>query len=67
MRRTRFLLALILTIGALGQRSVRSQNPPTVRIGLTQSAATVSLRAASAFTVQQNQTRTAKFTMVLGS
>ena len=65
MRRTRFLLALILTIGALGQRSVRSQNPPVVRIGLTQSAATVSLRAATAFTVQQNQTRTAKFTMVL--
>ncbi|PYS37613.1 MAG: hypothetical protein DMG14_20650, partial [Acidobacteria bacterium] len=63
--RKRCLLALFLTVGALYERPVRSQTAPTVRIGLTQNAATVSLRAANAFTIQQNRTRTAKFTMVL--
>src|SRR5262249_5825592 len=43
----------------------RSQTVPTVRIGLTQSAATVTLRASNAFTIQQNRTRTAKFTIAL--
>src|SRR2546422_8631485 len=63
--RTRFVLALLLTVGALYERSARSQTVPTVRIGLTQSATTVTLRAANAFTIQQNRTRTAKFMMVL--
>jgi peptidoglycan hydrolase-like amidase len=63
--RKRVVLALLLTVGAFYERSVRSQTVPTVRIGLTQNAATVSLRAANAFTIQQNRTRTAKFTPVL--
>src|SRR5262245_44143698 len=63
--RKRFLLVLLLTVGALFERPVRSQAVPTVRIGLTQNASTVALRSADLFTIQQNRTRTAKFTMVL--
>jgi peptidoglycan hydrolase-like amidase len=59
MRRFVFV-ALLLVISR-----AQAQNEPTVRIGLTQSAATVSLRAAAPFAIQQNRTRTAKFTMVL--
>lgn len=61
----RFVAAFLLLVGALYQSPVRSQTAPTVRIGLTQNAATVSLRSATPFTIQQNRTRTAKFTMVL--
>src|SRR4030095_2403035 len=63
--RKRFVVALLLTAGALYERPVRSQTVPTVRIGLTQNASTVSLRASTAFTIPQNRTRTAKFTPVL--
>jgi stage II sporulation protein D len=63
--RRRFIVALLLIIGALCDRPVRSQAVPTVRIGLNQNAATVSLRAATPFSIQQNTTRTARFTMVL--
>src|SRR5215471_16120627 len=63
--RKRVVLALLLTVGAFYERPVRSQAVPTVRIGLTQNVATVTLRAANAFTIQQNRTRTAKFTTVL--
>ena len=59
MRRFIFV-ALLLVISR-----AQAQNEPTVRIGLTQSAPTVSLRAAAPFSIQQNRTRTAKFTMVL--
>lgn len=54
------IAALLLTVGP-----GRSQTVPTVRIGLNQNASTVTLRSANAFTVQQNSTRTAKFTMAL--
>lgn len=54
------LAAVLLTISG-----AQAQNEPTIRIGLTQSAAAVSLRAASAFSIQQNRTRTAKFTMIV--
>jgi len=63
--RKRIAVALLLIIGALYERPGRSQTAPTVRIGLTQNASTVSIRSAQPFTVQQNQTRTAKFTMVV--
>src|SRR3989441_3162680 len=63
--RYRILLAFLLTVGALSERSARSQSPFTVRIGLTQSAAAVSLRSSDDFTIQQNRTRTAKLSMVL--
>ena len=63
--RKRILLALLLAITALYERPVRSQTVPTVRIGLSQNASTVSIRSSEAFTIQQNRTRTAKFTMIL--
>ena len=64
-KRIVWLLLLLLTVGALSERAVRSQAAPTVRIGLNQNASTVSLRASSPFVIQQNQTRTAKFTLVV--
>src|SRR5262249_3333536 len=63
--RLRFVLALFLTTGTLAERPAQSQSPSMVRIGLTQNATTVTIRGASAFTIQQNRTRTAKFTSVL--
>src|SRR5437870_4428346 len=63
--RKRILLALLLAITALYERPVRSQTVPTVRIGLSQNASTVSIRSSEAFAIQQNRTRTAKFTMIL--
>jgi len=56
---------VLLIAGALYEHPVRSQAPPTVRIGLNQNAAAVTLRAANPFTVQQERTRSAKFMMVL--
>jgi stage II sporulation protein D len=61
----RFLLALVLIAGAFIARPVRSQSVPTVRIGLSQNAQTVTLRSSDAFNIGQNRTRSAKFTMVL--
>src|SRR5579862_4085111 len=63
--RHRIMIALLLIAGALSARSARAQNPVIIRIGLTQNAAAVSLRSAEDFTIQQNRTRTAKFSMVL--
>jgi peptidoglycan hydrolase-like amidase len=60
MRRL-ILAALLLIVIARAQ----AQNEPNIRIGLTQNAQTVSLRAGTAFTVDSNRTRTAKFTMVV--
>src|SRR5205823_14527484 len=65
MMRKRIAVALLLIIGALCERPGGSQTAPPVRVGLTQNATTVSIRSAQPFTVQQNQTRTAKFTMVV--
>ena len=46
--------------------TVRSQPiEPIVRIGLTQNAATVTIRAGQPFLVEQNRTRTAKFTPIV--
>src|SRR5436853_5305919 len=63
--RKRIAVALLLTVGALYERPARSQTAPTVRIGLAQNAATVSIRSSNPFTIQQNPTRTAKFSMIL--
>src|SRR5215467_7831479 len=57
----KFVIAALLLIISRAQ----AQNEPTVRIGLTQNAQTVSLRSATAFNIEQNRTRTAKFTMVV--
>src|SRR5262245_58999900 len=63
--RKRFFLALLVTTVTFAQRPTGPQVPSTVRIGLTQNASTVTVRASRAFTIQQNSTRTAKFTMAL--
>src|SRR5689334_5228289 len=63
--RRRILFAALVVVVALSTRSVRAQNPLNIRIGLTQNATTVSLRSADDFTIQQNRTRTARFSMVL--
>src|SRR3989442_13992683 len=63
--RKRIAVALLLTVGALYERPARSQTAPTVRIGLAQNAATVSIRSSNTFTIQQSPTRTAKFSMIL--
>jgi stage II sporulation protein D len=65
------MFAVLLTVAALYERPGRSQTSPTaqtepvVRIGLNQNASTVSMRSSVPFTIQQNSTRTAKFTSVL--
>src|SRR5579871_5822020 len=61
----RILIAFLLVAGALSERSARAQNPIIIRIGLTQNASAVSLRSAGEFNIQQNRTRTARFSMVL--
>jgi peptidoglycan hydrolase-like amidase len=56
-----FLIAVLLLL----MTGAQAQNEPTVRIGLNQNAATVTIRSASAFSVQQYRTRSATFTAVL--
>jgi len=56
-----FLMAVVLLLMPVAQ----AQNVPTVRIGLTQSASTVTLRSAAAFGVQQFRTRSVTVTAVL--
>ena len=63
--RKRILLAILVIVAAVYEHPARSQVVPTVRIGLTQNALTVTLRSSDDFMIQQNPTRTAKFTMVL--
>ena len=63
--RKRIAVALLLLAGAFYDRPARSQTVPAVRIGLSQNATTVSVRSANPFTIQQNPTRTAKFSMIL--
>ena len=53
------MLATLLT----GFVSVQSE--PTIRIGLSQSAGTVTVRSTEPFTIQQQSTRSAKFTTIL--
>lgn len=54
------LAASLLLIGA-----TQPTSEPTVRIGLNQNAATVTIRSATAFNVEQHATRSATFTSVL--
>jgi hypothetical protein len=60
-----FLMAalLLLPLAPVAQ----PQTEPTVRIGLTQNASTVTGRSAMAFTVEQHSTRAATFTTALRS
>jgi len=57
----RFLIAVLLLL----MTGAQAQNEPIVRIGLNQNAATVTIRSANAFSVQQHRTRSAKVTAVL--
>lgn len=59
MRQT--LLAALLLLAVAPQPAAE----PTVRIGLTQNAASVTVRSASAFTVEQRTTRSATFSTTL--
>ena len=43
----------------------REQAEPTVRIGINQNAATVTIRSSQAFSVESNRTRSAKFTPIV--
>src|SRR5829696_7620646 len=54
------MAALLLLVPA-----AQAQQEPIVRIGLTQNAATVTVRSAAAFRVEQHTTRTATFAAVL--
>jgi stage II sporulation protein D len=71
MTRIAFIGALVL-LGTVPAAPVRGhpglsprQSEPIVRIGLDQNAQTVTLRSDTPFVIQQNQTRTAKFSVVL--
>ena len=56
----RSLLLATLLIGL-----VSVQSDPVIRIGLSQSAGTITIRSTEAFNIQQQTTRSAKFTTVL--
>src|SRR5688500_6871980 len=55
------LVAVPLLLAGVSQPA----REPTVRIGLNQNAATVTIRSASPFTVEQRTTRSATFASVL--
>src|SRR5215471_15934334 len=65
-RRALLIAASVLTLVVPVVVLVSAQQAePTVRIGLTQSATTVTIRAAQPFQVEQNPTRSAKFSSAL--
>ncbi len=61
----KLLVGFLLVVAGFSPRSASSQTEPIVRIGLSQNAATVTLSSNSPFRIQQNSTRSAKFTAVL--
>jgi SpoIID/LytB domain protein len=61
----KLLVGVLLILGAFIPWVASSQTEPTVRIGLDQNAVSVTVRSASAFRIQQHNTRTAKFSTVL--
>src|SRR5438093_1992403 len=66
MRKVLFAaLFVIVALRGLKPAAAPLQSEPAVRIGLNQNAPSVSIRSSAAFAVQQNRTRTAKFTTVL--
>src|SRR5215831_5132824 len=65
-RRTFLIAASALTLEIPGRSVSQSQaNDPVVRIGLNQNAASVTVKSAQPFQIEQNPTRSAKFTPVL--
>src|SRR5262245_5472684 len=62
----KLLAGVLLIIAGLLPRAASSQTEPIVRIGLNQNATSVTLRSSASFKIQQHNTRSAKFTIVLG-
>jgi len=58
LRRSLVLAVLLISL-------VSVQSDPVIRIGLSQSAGTITIRSTEAFSIQQQTTRSAKFTTVL--
>jgi len=58
IRRGLLLATLLISL-------VSVQTDPTIRIGLSQNAGTITIRSTEAFNIQQQSTRSAKFTTVL--
>ena len=58
IRRAALLATLLVSLASV-------QSEPTIRIGLSQSAGTFTIRSSESFSVQQQSTRSAKFTPVL--
>src|SRR5882672_5031348 len=60
-----FLIRRAVLLATLFVGFATVQSEPTIRIGLDQSAGTVTIRSTEPFTIQQQSTRSAKFTTVL--
>src|SRR5687768_11858755 len=56
---------IVLCLSAGGVLAALQQPDPIVRIGLDQNAATLTVRASEAFMVEQQSTRSARFSVVL--
>src|SRR5689334_18044526 len=61
----KLLAGVLLIVAGFIPRAASSQTEPIVRIGLNQNATSVTLRSSGSFKVQQQNTRSAKFTAVL--
>ena len=61
----KLLAGVLLIVAGFIPRGASSQTEPIVRIGLNQNATSVTLRSSGSFKVQQQNTRSAKFTAVL--
>src|SRR5436190_12452922 len=61
----KLLAGVLLIVAGFIPRGASSQTEPMVRIGLNQNATSVTLRSSGSFKVQQQNTRSAKFTAVL--
>src|SRR5262245_58088102 len=56
---------MLLSITALYGARLLQQSDPTVRIGLTQTATTVTIRSTQPFRIDQEQSKSAKFTTIV--
>src|SRR6476660_835491 len=61
----KLLAGVLLIVAGFIPRAASSQTEPIVRIGLNQNATSVTLRSTGSFKIQQQNTRSAKFTSVL--
>src|SRR5262245_20946789 len=61
----KLLAGLLFIVAGFIPRAASSQTEPIVRIGLNQNATSITLRSSAPFKIQQNNTRSAKFTVAL--